>query len=155
MSEAFTLTRLVERTDQEIVEQFASSSARKVPPSPSQFISILLNNGPEAAMEIYDGVKEQNPDYSLFGSGSINGLGYRLLQQKKPGQAVEVFKFNVLAYPDDPNSYDSLGEGYMSNGDKELAIEAFKKSLSMNPPANVRANSIKFLNELGVEYDGT
>ena len=61
----------------------------------------------------------------------------------------------MLAYPDDPNSYDSLGEGYMSNGNQELAIEAFKKSLSMNPAANVRANSIKLLKELGVEYDGT
>ncbi len=155
MSEQFTLTRLVEHTDQEIIKEFASGAAHKVPPSPSQFISILLNEGPQAAMKIYEGVKKQDPDYKLFGAGSINGLGYRLLQQKKTEEAVEVFKFNVLAYPDDPNSYDSLGEGYMSNGDKELAIEAFKNSLSMNPPANVRANSIKLLKELGVEYDGT
>ncbi len=61
----------------------------------------------------------------------------------------------MLAYPDDPNSYDSLGEGYMSIGDQELAIEAFKRSLSMNAAANVRANSIKLLKELGAEYDGT
>ncbi len=155
MSEEFTLTQLVERTDQEIIEQFASRATHKVPPSPSQFISILLNEGPDAALAIYEGVKKYDPDYKLFGAGSINGLGYRLLQQNKSAEAVEVFKFNVLAYPDDPNSYDSLGEGYMSNGNQELAIEAFKKSLSMNPPANVRANSIKLLKELGVEYDGT
>ena len=34
-------------------------------------------------------------------------------------------------------------------GDKKNAIANFKKSLSMNPPANVKANSEKFLKQLG------
>jgi len=37
--------------------------------------------------------------------------------------------------------------------DRELAIKALKKSLSMNPPPNVRQNSIKLLKELGVDYE--
>jgi hypothetical protein len=36
-------------------------------------------------------------------------------------------------------------------GEDKEAIKNFKKSLSMNPPANVKANSIKNLNELGVD----
>jgi hypothetical protein len=154
MSEEFTLTRLVERSDREIIAQFNSATPHKVPPSQSQFISILLNKGPDEAMKIYAAVKEQDPDHKLYGPGSINRLGYRLLQQRKTEDAIEVFKFNVLAYPEDPNSYDSLGEGYVRNGDRDLAIEALKKSLSMNPPPHVRANSIKLLKELGVDYEG-
>jgi hypothetical protein len=42
-----------------------------------------------------------------------------------------------------------LGEAYATKGDKKNAITNFKKSLSMNPPANVKANSEKFLKQLG------
>ena len=34
--------------------------------------------------------------------------------------------------------------------DKE-AIKSFKTSLSLNPPANVKANSIQLLKDLGVD----
>jgi hypothetical protein len=37
------------------------------------------------------------------------------------------------------------------NGDNELAIESLKKYLFLNPPANVRANSIKLFTDLGVD----
>ena len=40
---------------------------------------------------------------------------------------------NVKLYPKSSNVYDSLGEAYMKNGDKELAIENYKKSLELAP----------------------
>jgi cytochrome c-type biogenesis protein CcmH/NrfG len=40
---------------------------------------------------------------------------------------------NVEAYPEAFNPYDSLGEAYMVNGDKELAIKNYAKSLELNP----------------------
>jgi tetratricopeptide (TPR) repeat protein len=45
--------------------------------------------------------------------------------------------------------YDSLGECYKTMGDKKNAIKYLKKSLSLNPPPNVKANSEKLLTELG------
>ena len=152
MTEYFTFYREVSRTSDEIVAEFASKASVKHPPSQSQFFSIILDHGPEAALEIYREVKAQNSDYQLFGAGMMNSLGYNLLNDSKTQLAVDVFKFNVMEYPDDPNSHDSLGEGYLRNGDRELAIKSFEKCLSMNPPANVRENSIKLLRELGVEY---
>jgi tetratricopeptide (TPR) repeat protein len=44
-----------------------------------------------------------------------------------------------------------LGEGYKQAGMKDKAIANLKKSLSLNPPAAVKANSLKLLKELGVE----
>jgi len=41
------------------------------------------------------------------------------------------------------------GEAYAAKGDKKNAIINFKKSLSMNPPPNVKANSEKYLKQLG------
>ena len=40
----------------------------------------------------------------------------------------------------------------MANGDDDLAIDAFQKSLTMNPPQNTKDNSISLLGQLGVEY---
>ena len=63
----------------------------------------------------------------------LNTLGYRLIQMKKVADAIEIFKLNVEAYPQAANAYDSLGEGYMVHGDKDLAIANYKKSLELNP----------------------
>ena len=88
-------------------------------------------------------------------NAELNNYGYQLLGKGKTDKAVMVFEANVKKHPEDPNVWDSLGEGYMMNGQKDKAIESFRKSLSMNPPDNVRANSIKCLNKLGVDYAGT
>ncbi|MCB0630159.1 MAG: hypothetical protein KDD15_10510, partial [Lewinella sp.] len=71
----------------------------------------------------------------------------------KGKEAVEIFKANTDKNPADPNVWDSLGEGYTNIGDKDNAIMAFKKSLSLNPPPNVRANSLKLLKQLGVDVN--
>ncbi len=63
----------------------------------------------------------------------VNTIGYRLLQMKKPDEAVEIFKINVELYPDSANAYDSLAEGYMNQGNRELAIKFYKKSLELDP----------------------
>jgi tetratricopeptide (TPR) repeat protein len=60
-----------------------------------------------------------------------------------------MFKLNTQRHPNSANAWDSLGEGCAMKGDKKNAIANFKKSLSMNPPANVKANSEKYLKQLG------
>ena len=80
----------------------------------------------------------------------LNALGYQMLNAKDYDRAVEFFKKNIENHPNDPNGYDSLGEFYKTMGENQKAIKNFKKALSMNPPANVKANSEKHLKELGV-----
>lgn len=81
----------------------------------------------------------------------INALGYRLLGQKNHDMALKCFKLNVKNYPKSANAYDSLGDAYKQMGDKKSAIKNLKKALSLNPPANVKANSEKLLAELGAK----
>jgi hypothetical protein len=79
----------------------------------------------------------------------LNAYGYQLLNAKNFDKAIEVLTINTKRFPSDPNTFDSLGEAYALRGDKKNAIVNFKKSLSMSPPANVKANSEKYLQQLG------
>ena len=63
----------------------------------------------------------------------MNSAGYQLLQTGKVKEAIEVFKLNVEAFSKSGNAYDSLGEAYLKNGDKKLAIINYKKSVELNP----------------------
>ena len=44
---------------------------------------------------------------------------------------VAIFQLNVEAYPNSANAQDSLGDGYLADGQKELALAAAKKCLAM------------------------
>ncbi len=79
----------------------------------------------------------------------LNQYGYQMLNAGNNDKAIEILMLNTQRHPRSPNSWDSLGEAYATKGDKKNAIINFKKALSMNPPANVRANSEKFLHQLG------
>lgn len=63
----------------------------------------------------------------------VNTLGYQLLGGGKIDDAIEVFKKNTELYPDNWNVWDSLAEGYMNKGDKDLAIQYYTKALDMSP----------------------
>jgi len=79
----------------------------------------------------------------------LNNYGYTLLNNKDYDKAIEMLTLNTKRHPASANTWDSLGEAYATKGDKKNAITNFKKALSLNPPANVKANSEKFLTQLG------
>ena len=79
----------------------------------------------------------------------LNNYGYQLLNQKQMDKAIDAFILNTQRHPKSANVWDSLGEGYAIKGDKKNAIINFKKSLSLNPPPNVKANSEKYLQQFG------
>jgi tetratricopeptide (TPR) repeat protein len=79
----------------------------------------------------------------------LNQYGYQLLGNGDQDRAIGIFILNTQRNPKSANAWDSLGEGYSIKGDKKNAITSFKKSLSLNPPNNVRLNSEKYLKQLG------
>ncbi len=85
----------------------------------------------------------------MANTAQLNALGYQMLGAKDYERAIKFFKLNVTNNPTSANAYDSLGEAYKTMGDKKNAIKSLKKALSLNPAANVKANSEKLLSELG------
>jgi len=86
----------------------------------------------EAADVITDVVRAAT-EAGLLGEMDVNMLGYQLLSQGKPQLAFAVFKYNVEAYPESSNVFDSLGEAYMNDGQIDLAIRNYRKSLELDP----------------------
>jgi predicted negative regulator of RcsB-dependent stress response len=79
----------------------------------------------------------------------INAYGYQLIAQGDNDKAIQILTVNTEKYPRSANAWDSLGEACVLKGDSKNAVKHFKKALSLNPPANVRANSEKYLKQLG------
>ena len=60
---------------------------------------------------------------------ALNAEGYRLLQDKKTKEAIQLFQQAVAAYPASANAYDSLSDAYEADGNKAMAIEFAQKAL--------------------------
>lgn len=96
-----------------------------------------------------DADKVMNDAIALATENELNLYGYTLLNANQQDKAIEIFVMNTKKHPESANVWDSLGEAYALKGDKQNAINNFKKSLSLNPPANVKANSEKYLKQFG------
>lgn len=87
-----------------------------------------------------DKAKGNQSEYNLS-ELSLNYYGYDLMGQDKKDSALAVFKLNVEFYPKSANAYDSLGECLLNIGKEKEGIDAYKKSLELNPE-NTNAKSI-------------
>jgi len=63
----------------------------------------------------------------------LNSVGYKLLAEKRVQDAIVIFEVNARAHPDSWNAFDSLGEAYLAANDRERALQAYTRSLDLNP----------------------
>ena len=105
----------------------------------------IASDGLEAGIKKYYDLKKNEPQNYEFNERVLNALGYNYVRQSKLKEAIRIFQLNVEAYPQSSNVYDSLGEAYMLNGDKDLAIENYEKSFAINPGNNNAVEQLKKL----------
>ena len=90
--------------------------------------------GAKAARGELVAYRKDHPDFHGESTeGDVNRFGYEFLGHGKAADAVEVFRWNTEDYPNNWNTWDSLGEALMRKGEREQAIAAYKKSLELNP----------------------
>ena len=108
-------------------------------------LPIIKQKGIAAALNQYRNLKSTQSNSYSFAENELNNLGYQLLNTQNFKEAIEILKLNVEAFPQSFNAYDSLGEAYMRNGDKELAITNYQKSVELNPQ---NTNGVEMLKKL-------
>lgn len=104
----------------------------------------IIAGGADVALKRYRDERTLHPK-TLLSETQINVVGYLLLQRKKLREAIEVFRLNAEDHSQSFNAYDSLGEAYMTSGDRELAIRNYKRSLELNPG---NTNAVEMLKKL-------
>jgi len=91
----------------------------------------INKNGLEQAILWYNETKDEGT-YAL-NEGEMNNVGYNLLSQKQIKAAIAVFTINVKEFPKSSNTYDSLGEAYLADGNNTLALKNYKKAFELDP----------------------
>lgn len=108
----------------------------------------IIADGAEAALRDYRQLRIGKPASELINEAQMNRLGYDLLYQvNRVKDAIEVFTLNVEDYPQSSNTYDSLGEAYAVDGNKELAIKNYQRSVELDPRNDNAVVRLKKLRE--------
>ena len=120
----------------------------------AEAISVLPNATIKETIDYYHKLKKEQPrTYNFDDEAELNRLGYQYLNNGKIKEAIEIFKLLVSEFPNSSNPYDSLAEAYNTDGNTDLAIKNYEKSLELNPK-NINAEA--WINQLKYsEYDAT
>ena len=108
------------------------------------FWSQLQNQGYDHAAAIAREMKQKDTSFKLPET-DVNDLAFILLGKKMKSEAIDIFKYNLAEHPNSADAFDGLAEGYDDMGEKELAIQNFKKSVELNPKNSYAADRIKKL----------
>jgi dienelactone hydrolase/predicted negative regulator of RcsB-dependent stress response len=119
-------------------------AAKGIPASLDALRAEVGRQGFDHAAAIYAAMLKEQPDFKLDEDAVVR-WGSDLMEENHLAEAIEVLKLDVQVFPSSSNSYDSLGEAYMKAGQKQLAIESYKKSLELNPGDDEAKEKLKEL----------
>ena len=106
----------------------------------------IHESGIQAALQMYEALKNgKNTEYD-FGESELNTLGYQLLYgDKRVSDAIAIFKLNTIEHPNSSNAFDSLGEAYRTNSERDLAISSYQTAVKLDP---TNGHAVDMLREL-------
>jgi tetratricopeptide (TPR) repeat protein len=108
------------------------------------FWAQLDKKGYDHASDIGLDLKRKDTSFTIPES-DVNDLAFILLGKNMKNEAVDIFKYNLAVHPNSADAYEGLAEGYDDAGQKELALENFKKSAALNPNNGYAKDRIKKL----------
>jgi pimeloyl-ACP methyl ester carboxylesterase len=75
--------------------------------------------------------RRRDPEAQLFPEITVSIIGQDHLRAGEPKLALEVFKLNLLAYPESADANDNLADGYLADGQNDLARQHAEKALAL------------------------
>jgi CubicO group peptidase (beta-lactamase class C family) len=105
----------------------------------------IVHRGVDAAVTQYREIKRTDPGGYDFAEPRLNTLGSMLLQRKRPADAIVIFTLNAAEYPTSGNVFGSLADAYEKDGQKQLAIETYRKAVRIDPKNQGSKDKLKAL----------
>jgi dienelactone hydrolase len=75
--------------------------------------------------------RQKDPKAELWPEVTLDIIGNDHLRAGETKPAIEIFKLNLLAYPDSADAHANLAEAYLADGQKDLAWQYAEKALAM------------------------
>ena len=104
--------------------------------------------GFDHADDVYAALKKENPDFKLE-EEAVSAWSGDLIAADHISEAIALRKLNVNSYPESSRVYDDLGEAYQKAGQKQLAIDTYRKSLEKDPADQIAKQKLKELDSNG------
>jgi tetratricopeptide (TPR) repeat protein len=103
--------------------------------APATFEALRVEAGKKGfdhLAEVYAAMKKEKPDFKI-GDTPMYIWATELKDDGHLPEAIDVLKLELQTYPDSSDAYYSLGDAYQKSGEKQLAIESYRKALEKNP----------------------
>lgn len=114
--------------------------------NPMEYFTNLFLTGQIEKLNKDAAIMVKDPKYRFFDfEGEFNKTGYNLLESNQIKEAIFVFTMITQLFPDSPNAWDSLAEGYLKAGDKNKATEFYNKAIAMDPNGPTGKNAREML----------
>jgi tetratricopeptide (TPR) repeat protein len=105
----------------------------------------IETRGIDAAVAQYRMLRAQGFAPLRESEADTNTLGYAMLQKGRTQDAIKVFQLNIETHPESANLYDSLGEAYLTAGNRALAITNYEKAIALDPAKRSAAAALQDL----------
>ncbi len=113
-------------------------------------MKVFEQDGVDAGIAFYE--QNKSNDFYIIDEREMNVVGYNMKQKDQMDAALAMFQLNIQTFPYSSNTYDSYAELLMHMGEKQDAIENYKKSVRLNPN---NENGFNMLHSLGVDIEPT
>ena len=108
-------------------------------------VEFLLEGDFEKALNAYRTLIEKEPTYSTANENYLNNLGHSFFIEDRIELSQDIFKVNMMLYPDSFKVYESYAKSCAKLGEIDLAILNYSKSLEINPQNNNAKDILKEL----------
>lgn len=150
----FDNTRVDKRGNLENITAGVVSILQNVHPTPVvksmqvAMIKQIEKSSGDELIALYKKLKIEKNAYDFARAESfLNNLGYHLLQRNRVKDAVAFLKFTTEEYPESSNAFDSYAEALLKYGQKETAIQMYRRSLELNPKNSNADAQLKLLEQ--------
>jgi tetratricopeptide (TPR) repeat protein len=99
--------------------------------SASILVEVEFHGGVAHATQQLIEARQRDPKAQLWPEVSMDIIGEDYQRAGDVKTAIEVFKLNLLAYPDSADAHSNLADAYLENGQKDLARQYAEKGLAM------------------------